>query len=156
MRRARRPSRRPIGTAPIPLEKHEQAAGVGLLAWLGAKPYALGTARRKGDYQGTNQTPGISDVIAFLPRTKGVLFWEVKSQRGMPSVEQLELQALALACEAAGLGVFHCLGTFDALIAKLIAIGLLRPDQVAHYRLPASAVSVAVAAHSSKETTSCS
>lgn len=123
----------------VPREKAEQAAGVGLLRVLGCRVYVLGTSRRAGDYQGTNQTPGLADVESWLPDARGVLFWECKSQTGRPSAAQLELQALARACEDRGCGVYHCLGPFDALVAKLLALGLLTPGQVAHYRRPAEA-----------------
>ena len=49
------------------LEKHEQADTVRLIETVGGTPYVLGTRRPKGDYQGTRQTPGVADVIAFLP-----------------------------------------------------------------------------------------
>ena len=119
----------------VPLEKHEQAAGVQLLRALGCTVYVLGTSRRKGDYQGTNQTPGLPDVLAMLPAARGVLFWECKSQTGKASPAQLELQVLARACEERGCGVLHVLGTADTLIAKLIGMGLLRADQVSHGHL---------------------
>ena len=121
----------------IPLEKHEQSAGVGLLRWLGCTVYVLGTSRRAGDYQGTNQTPGLADVEAWLPDAKGILFWEVKSQTGTASAAQLELQRLALACEERGCGIWHVLGPCDALVVKLIGLGLLRPGQVPYYRTEA-------------------
>ena len=129
----------------VPREKHEQAAGVGLLRYCQAAVYVSGTARRKGDYQGTNQTAGIPDVLALLPRNLGVLWWEAKSRRGKPSPEQEAFRAIVSGYEAAGLPIYHCLGPYDALRAKLVGIGLLRPDQVPHYALPASAVSVAAA-----------
>jgi hypothetical protein len=48
-------------------EKAEQRAIVQLLEALGAKVYVLGTRRRKGDHQGTMQTPGIPDLYFVLP-----------------------------------------------------------------------------------------
>ena len=118
---------------PVPLEKHEQAAGVGLLRSLHCTVYVLGTARRAGDWQGTCQTPGICDVQAWLPDARGLLLWEVKSRVGKPSPAQVEFQTLARACEERGCGIYYCLGPFDNLIAKLITLGLLKPGQVAHY-----------------------
>lgn len=71
------------------LEKHEQADGVRLLETVGAKVYVLGTRRRKGDHQGTMQTPGIADVLAFLPLrepgrviTRRAVWFEFKREKG--------------------------------------------------------------------------
>jgi hypothetical protein len=140
-----RPPRR--AKAPIAREKHEQAAGVGLLRWLKCAVYVTGTSRPKGDFPGTCMTPGLPDVICLLPGTSGVLFWEVKSRAGRPRPEQDAFRSIVAGYEAAGLPIYHCLGPYDALRLKLVTIGLLRPDQVPHYALPASAVSVAVASN---------
>jgi hypothetical protein len=123
---------------PRVLEKAEQANGVALLYKVGCpRVYVLGTHRRKAESDhGTHQTPGISDVIAFLPRVLGVLFWEVKARGGKSSDEQAELAELVRACTAAGLGVHYCLGTYDDLIAWLMSVGLLKADQVPYYRVP--------------------
>ena len=130
-------SRRRRAAMPRILEKTEQANGVRLLYAIGCpRVYVLGTRRAKGDYQGTRQTPGISDVICFLPRVLGVLFWEVKAKGGKPSEAQAELAELVTACQTAGLGIHYCVGTYDDLIAWLTAFGLLKADQVPHYRLP--------------------
>lgn len=134
LRRPRRPR------VPVLREKHEQAAGVTLLKSLRCAVYVSGTARREGDYQGTNQTPGISDVLGCLPDLRGILFWEAKSRRGRPSPEQDAFRTIIRAYEAAGLPIYHCLGTYDALIAKLITIGMLRGQDVPHYRLPDSTI----------------
>lgn len=116
---------------PRVLEKTEQASGVQLLARIGAKPYVLGRPRRKGDYPGTMQTKGIADVVVLLPRALGVLFWEAKAAGGKLTLEQAELRDLVLACTAAGRGVYHCAGGYDALIATLMNLGLLKPDPLA-------------------------
>lgn len=57
--------RRPTTRVP---EKAVQAQIVHLLRSIGANVYVLGTTRRKGDHQGTMQTPGIPDLYVFLPR----------------------------------------------------------------------------------------
>ncbi len=77
-------------------EKAEQAAIVKLLKLLGASVYVIGTKRRKGDYQGTMQTPGIPDLYAFLPNVRGradakSIWIEVKAASKMsPAQEQFE------------------------------------------------------------------
>lgn len=117
-------------------ERVEQALGVQLLRSIGATPYVLGTTRPKGDRPGTFQTVGIADVIVLLPRAMGVLFWEAKSKGGRMRPEQAHLRDLCLACTAAGRGVYHCVGPYDALIDTLCTLGLVRPEQFAHYRAP--------------------
>ena len=49
------------------LEKDIQADIVKLLETVGAAVYRIGTTRKKGDHQGTMQTPGIPDLCAFVP-----------------------------------------------------------------------------------------
>lgn len=131
---------------PRQLEKGEQAGGVTLLRTLGARVYVLGTRRSRGracstcgtfvpEHQGTRQTPGVADVLAFLPARGGarvVLWWEAKRpDGGRISGDQQEFRRL---CEESNTA--HCVGPLDALIAWLIAGGYLRADQVPHYRLP--------------------
>ena len=47
-------------------EKQIQADIVTLLETVGAAVYKIGTTRKKGDHQGTMQTPGIPDLVAFV------------------------------------------------------------------------------------------
>lgn len=54
--------------APVTPEKVEQSHIKQLLETLGAKVYVLGNHRRKGDFYGTMQTPGLQDLQAFVPR----------------------------------------------------------------------------------------
>ena len=54
---------------PPPLEKDIQADIVKLLKTVGAAVYKIGTKRKKGDHQGTMQTPGIPDLLAFVRTT---------------------------------------------------------------------------------------
>lgn len=108
-----------------PLEKVEQQEGVKLLRMLGSHVYILGTKRRAGDYQGTNQTPGIADVEAFLPAKAGhparILKWEVKRERGSKaSPDQVRY---AGHCTRAG--VAYVIGTARTLTAWLVAEGYL-------------------------------
>lgn len=139
----RRQARQRVRGASLPrtLEKTEQANSVKTLYSVGCpRVYVLGTRRKKTDTDhGTHQTPGISDIIAFLPRALGVLFHEVKAKGGRMSDPQIELRDLVELCTAAGLGIYHCVGTYDDLIAWLIGFGLLKSDQVPHYRLPKTA-----------------
>jgi hypothetical protein len=119
------------------LEKHEQADGVRLLQSLGARVYVSGTARRAGDYQGTNQTPGIPDVEAFLPPprvrpgglARQVLKWECKRPGGKLSAAQRDYADL---CRAAA--VAHVSGDLNALIGWLVSAGYLRADQLPYSR----------------------
>ena len=50
----------------LPLEKDIQADIVKMLKTVGAAVYRIGTTRKKGDHQGTMQTPGIPDLVAFV------------------------------------------------------------------------------------------
>lgn len=119
-------------------EKVEQAHGVQLLRVLGAAVYVSGTRRKRGDFQGTMQSPGIPDVEAWLdgtrvgfPGVRVLLKWEVKAAGGRLSPEQLEYQRL---CSAAD--VRYLVGDYDALIAWLIVQGHAKPEQFPTYRRP--------------------
>ena len=50
------------------LEKSIQSDIVKLLETVGAAVYKIGTTRKRGDHQGTMQTPGIPDLCAFVSR----------------------------------------------------------------------------------------
>lgn len=107
-----------------PLEKVEQQHIVQLVRSLGGAVYILGTKRRKGDYQGTNQTPGVPDLLAFVPvRGSGVVlhcYIEVKRKGGVMSEAQEGFQA---ACMRSG--VRHVVGTYDDVLAMFIDWGVL-------------------------------
>jgi hypothetical protein len=111
------------------LEKHEQADGVALLRLIGAEVYISGTRRRRGDYQGTMQTPGIPDVEAFLPdpyakfATRRLLKWEVKSEAGISSSAQAHYEML---CQSANID--HVVGPFRMLKQWLRDAGYLSDD----------------------------
>lgn len=119
-------------------EKAEQAQIVQLLRTVGAKVYVLGTRRRKGDFHGTMQTPGVQDLQAFVPRggsalnTYELVFIEAKSSTGRLRPEQRELQTL---CAQAA--VAHIVGGYNAVVAWLLARGYATREQFPHYRLPA-------------------
>ena len=116
-------------------EAAEQHAIVQLLCTVGCQVWTLGTHRRRGDYHGTMQSPGLPDLLAFLPRAGGLLCIEVKAKGGRLRPEQETFRNACLACEAPW-QVHHVVGGLDAVIAYLIALGLLKPEQVAAYRLP--------------------
>lgn len=119
----------------------------GLIAHLGGAVWVAGTTRRKGDYQGTMQTPGLPDLPhVFLPEkraerlalgfTQRHLVIECKrpkttTQRaGRLRAEQKDFRDLALAA-----GLDYLAGGFDVFVAWLIANKYVREDQVAHYRV---------------------
>jgi hypothetical protein len=120
---------------PVQHEKVVQAHVVTLLRSAGGKVFVMGTRRRGADYQGTMQTPGIPDLMAFLP-TRGepgrflFLFIECKRPGGRMSAEQKDFRALCLAA-----GVEHVVGDLDATIAWLVAHDYARADQFPHYRV---------------------
>lgn len=136
------------------LEKFEQQDIAHLLRSIGGKVYTLGTRRPRGkkcptcatfvaESQGTRQTPGVADLLAFLPtRWSGIasgpyrqLMVEAKSEAGSMTPEQKEFRELCLKA-----GVAHVHGTLDDVIAWLLKEGYLKPSQVPHYRVPAGFV----------------
>lgn len=140
--------RRPAG--PRVLEKTEQAHIIQTIGQVRGKVYVLGTRRPKGDYQGTRQTPGIPDLLVFLPPSPGSR--TVMNGCSGPSVEwrqvwieakaaggRLRPEQVVFAHHCLSAGVDHIVGGLDAVIAWLIREGYLNRDQVAHYRLPSEA-----------------
>ena len=108
-------------------EKAVQAQIVSLLRQLGAAVYVLGTKRRRGDYQGTQQTPGLPDLCVFI---RGRQLWiEVKAAGGRLRPEQVAFQAQCHTC-----GVAHVTGGVDEVLAWLVDAGIVKADNVAHYR----------------------
>jgi hypothetical protein len=116
-------------------ERYAQGAIVQLLRTVGCQAWTLGTTRRRGDHHGTMQTPGLPDLLAFLPRGLGLLCIEVKAPKGRLRPEQEVFRNAALACEAPYM-VHHVVGGLDAVIAYLISLGLLQAQNVPHYRVP--------------------
>ena len=112
-------------------ERAIQAAGVRLLRHLGTV-LVFGTTRRRGDYPGSMQTPGIPDVKVFLRARDGSpargLWWEVKAPGGRVRPEQAAIHAAAVGC-----GEAVVVGGIDVLIGWLIAHGYVAESQVAHY-----------------------
>lgn len=136
-------------------EKAEQSHIVQLLRSIGGAVYVMGTHRRRDDHHGTMQTPGIPDLMAFLPIARNLisagigidddgaayergakfgpclLFVECKAVGGRLRPEQ---QAFQLHCDVAK--VAHVVGGLDAVIAWLTAHGYVNATQFPHYRQP--------------------
>ena len=123
-------------------EKSVQAQGVALLRSLGGAVFVLGTRRPSGDYQGTRQTPGLPDVLAFVPHrgsgARTFVAWECKVPGGRVRPEQREFAGLCF--EA---GVAHVTGDLTALMAWLVEAKFLRADQLPASRQPKTAPSPA-------------
>ena len=124
--------------APRPLRVPENVVQqhiVTLLRTLGAKVYVLGTRRGRGERDhGTHQTPGLPDLLAFLPRLnrRRQVWIEVKAVGGRLRPAQVVFQGLAHEAD-----VDHLVGDLDVVIAWLLFHGYLKKSQVPHYRLPA-------------------
>jgi hypothetical protein len=124
-----------------PLEKDEQFAIRKLMLSLGAREYVLGTKRKRTDYHGTMQTPGIADLQFFLPErrlghanTRRFVVVEAKRERGSRfSSEQIEYRGLCLAA-----GVDYIGGCLNDVMAWLIDEGYIDAKNLPHYRQPAA------------------
>jgi hypothetical protein len=116
-----------------PLEKAEQAGTIKLLTLLGADVYVIGTTRPRGrpcpscgtfvaEHAGTCQTPGMSDLVVFLPgaRPRRVCFIEQKRPGGRLSEPQERFKALAEHSTA-----LYVAGTLDDVIAWLQRQGVM-------------------------------
>ena len=116
-----------------PLEKAEQAGTVKLLTLLGADVYVIGTRRPRGracpscgafvaEHAGTCQTPGVSDLIVFLPgpRPRRVCFIEQKRVGGVLSEPQEQFRQVVDASTA-----LYVAGTMDDVMAWLDDRGYL-------------------------------
>jgi hypothetical protein len=115
---------------PDPLEKFIQRDIQKLLLLLGAKVYVLGTRRPRGDQQGTRQSPGLPDLIAFLParlpsRRSRILLIEVKRKGNDLSQAQFDFQTL---CQAANIA--YVTGNLDRVIDWLVAEDYLSASQL--------------------------
>jgi hypothetical protein len=121
-----------------PTEKAIQAQIVTLLRLVGARVYVLGTRRRRGDYPGTMQTPGVPDLWAFLPRSPlgpgydvDVVWVEVKAAGGRLRPEQrVFLEDCVIR------HVPHVFGGVNEVISFLMTGGWLTVKQMPHYRWP--------------------
>lgn len=134
-------------------EAIEQQNIVGTVARLGGKCYVLGTKRGlvkcvtcgslTPEHQGTKQTAGVSDVLAFIPYRVGefaavLLFIEAKApsrartkDAGL-SPDQVEFRDwCARACQE------HIVGGFNVFADWLIRKGIVKETAFAHYRVSA-------------------
>lgn len=109
-------------------ERVAQRQIVHLLRSVGAQVWVLGTTRRRGDHPGTMQTPGICDVVAFVPRA-GLLMVEVKAKGGRLRPEQSHFRDCCREHHVA-----HVVGGVDEVIAWLVGQGILRADALPWYR----------------------
>lgn len=154
-----RPRRAPAAAAPR-LEKDIQSLIIALLRTIpGTDVYSLGRPAARGDvHKGTRQTPGMCDVLAFLPEaprprtTDGLrtaahaLAIEAKRPGNKRSRDQDRFRFSALRC---GLG--HVTGGLDDVLAYLELQGYIRLGDVAHYRH--DAIRAAQAAQAAEEST---
>jgi hypothetical protein len=111
-------------------EKGEQAAIVDLLRYVGASVWVLGTRRPRGDYPGTRQTPGLPDVMAFLPPSPGGKRWVllcIEVKRGPRERLRPGQQAFRELCQLAGIS--HVVGPFEAVWAWLRDHGYVRRSE---------------------------
>lgn len=153
------PRRRSVGPRQRP-ESIEQTNIVRTVEMLGGKCYVLGTkrgtvrcihcAKPTPEHQGTKQTPGVSDVLAFLPHRKlatpstVLVFVEVKAEaranhkHGGMSAEQVEFREWCLAAAQ-----HHVVGGFNAFANWLIAQGFCSEQSFAHYRVAKAGEKVA-------------
>ena len=138
---------RPRNTAPRVSEKAEQQHIVQLLLSIGAAVYVLGhpspnDGRR---HRGTGQTPGVPDLLAFLPwrapldglgieSLERQVWIEVKAAGGKLRPEQ---ETFRERCEKSG--VAHVIGGLDAVIAWLAERGYVKASAFPHYRQPKGA-----------------
>lgn len=125
------------------LEKHEQADIQKLAIQIGGSAWVLGTHRKKGDYQGTCQTPGLPDLLVFLPIRH--------AQPGAPTRHLVVVEAKRVKAHGVRAGrlreeqqdfrdecndahVSHVTGGYQAFVTWLIARGFVKADQFPHYR----------------------
>lgn len=139
-----------MGRQSVSIGKAEQRHVTALYRAVGGDVYELGTTRSRGGRclrcaafvpnrdMSTRQTPGIPDLLVFLPPRgdqPSVQLWhEVKAGRGRLSPEQQKFRSW---CQAAH--VEHVTGGVDDAITYLVGHGRLRADQVPHYRLKGAA-----------------
>ena len=119
-----------------PLEKTIQAQVVRLLRGCGADVYVVGTVRRRGDYQGTMQSAGLPDLLAFVPAGPGrhdrtLVAIEVKRPGGDP-LKKLRPEQREFRAQCGRADVPHICGGVDEVLAFLQTRGLVK--EVPHYR----------------------
>lgn len=120
-------------------EKVEQQHIVQLLRSIGAAVYVLGhpSPNDGRTHRGTGQTPGVPDLMAFMPEYGPLLFIEVKAKGGRLRPEQAAFRDYVVA--HVGECAAHIVGGLDDVIEWLILHGWLKPENVPHYRRPEAA-----------------
>ena len=119
-------------------ERVEQTNICNLVRSIGGKVCVLGTSRRKGDHQGTMQSPGLPDLWIFMPSPKlpnshglidhaSGLWWECKSPTGTRSQEQVNFAENCLNTRTP-----YGYGTLTDFVHYLVAGGWLKRENVNH------------------------
>lgn len=132
---------------PVQHEKVEQQHVVDLVGKIGGRVFVLGTRRGHvrclhcgkdtPEHQGTKQTPGVSDLLLFVPVPTGVrkqlvlVFFECKANGNTLSKAQREFRDLCVAASQE-----HITGGLNDLYAWLLQHQVVREHQVPYYRLP--------------------
>lgn len=130
----------------VPLEKVEQAHIIQAAEAVGAVVVVIGTVRRGSKCQacgawvqghmGTQQTEGLADLEIYLPvrseiaRSRELVKWETKRKvGGRFSPEQIRYRDY---CTAAA--VTYGAGCLDDFLALLVDRGLVKAENIPHYR----------------------
>lgn len=131
-------------------EKTVQAQIVAALRSVGAKVYVIGRPpRRDAVHKGTGQTPGIADLLVFLPKApRAVPSLPERLADGSTVIRTKPAHQLWVECKAAGgrlspeqrsfrdfcalAGVPHLVGGLDDVLAYLVQHGYV--TECAHYR----------------------
>ena len=128
-------------------EKVEQQHVVQAARSVGAFVVVLGTVRRGSrcskcgewvqGHMGTQQTAGVADLEIYLPlrgglvKTRELVKWETKAKSGRLSQDQIIYRE-----ECAAAGVTHGVGGLDAFLVLLTQRGLVKAENIPHYRRP--------------------
>jgi hypothetical protein len=106
------------------LEKAEQADVLRVLQALGAQVWLTGTRRPHGESHSTRMTPGLPDLLVFLPARGGAparfVTMELKRTGGSMSVEQQRFKGC---CDATGIA--HVCGDASTIVDWLETAGYL-------------------------------
>jgi len=93
-------------------EKQVEATGDLLMAALGF------TAIRFSQARATQQTPGIPDRRYYSPDRRAAVWWEAKTEIGLPSAFQKAFRAMCESC-----GEEYVIGTEEALLGWVVSKG---------------------------------
>jgi len=134
-------------------EAVEQRHVIDTCVSIGGRVWVLGTKRGTVkcqhcgrptlEHQGTKQTPGVSDLICFVPDRRGLslpggtpklfehAYVEMKALDGTQSDPQKDFETM---CLASGVRYTLCRG-LNGFLALCIELGAIKPDNVPHYRV---------------------